>query len=262
MTRSDRVFRAAERNAPSVVFIDDADVIFGGDKESGLYRYLLTKLDGLESAGAGRICVMMDGDGTVRSACGDSSFRAALSCGSTRGCQVSRHARTFFRDRLASVPAPLCNVDVEALASASRGCTGADLKSAVEDGKLRFAHNQVMGKPHPPLEAYFIEAITAIRGNRRKYRKRASGVVGRAADLRLPGVKRPPAVPKLGSAGGFSFLDCQTTAASQRRRLRTPATAGSSAWEQSDLAAERRHRREAEEGHCRSGSPHTACRPP
>jgi hypothetical protein len=25
-------------------------VIFGGDKESGLYRYLLTKLDGLESA--------------------------------------------------------------------------------------------------------------------------------------------------------------------------------------------------------------------
>src|SRR5580704_3053682 len=55
----DRVFAAASRSAPSVIFIDDADVIFGGDKESGLYRYLLTKMDGLESASAGRVCVMM-----------------------------------------------------------------------------------------------------------------------------------------------------------------------------------------------------------
>ena len=55
----DEVFAAAKRNAPSIVFIDDADVIFEGDKESGLYRYLLTKLDGLESASSGRVCVMM-----------------------------------------------------------------------------------------------------------------------------------------------------------------------------------------------------------
>jgi transitional endoplasmic reticulum ATPase len=32
-----RVFSAAKRNAPSIVFIDDADVIFEGNKEDGLY---------------------------------------------------------------------------------------------------------------------------------------------------------------------------------------------------------------------------------
>jgi SpoVK/Ycf46/Vps4 family AAA+-type ATPase len=55
----DRVFSAAKRNAPSIIFIDDADVIFEGNKESGLYRYLLTKLDGLESASSGRVCVII-----------------------------------------------------------------------------------------------------------------------------------------------------------------------------------------------------------
>jgi len=52
------IFEAARRNAPAVVFIDDADVIFEGeDGDRGLYRYLLTKLDGLEGAGVGRVCV-------------------------------------------------------------------------------------------------------------------------------------------------------------------------------------------------------------
>ena len=32
-------------------------VVFGGEKENGLYRYLLTKLDGLESASSGRMGV-------------------------------------------------------------------------------------------------------------------------------------------------------------------------------------------------------------
>jgi SpoVK/Ycf46/Vps4 family AAA+-type ATPase len=40
--------RAAMRNAPAVVFIDDSDVIFEG-QDPGLYRYLLTMLDGLEA---------------------------------------------------------------------------------------------------------------------------------------------------------------------------------------------------------------------
>src|SRR5690348_13915327 len=52
------VFEAAMRNAPSVVFIDDSDVIFEG-QDPGLYRYLLTMLDGLESESAGGVCLMM-----------------------------------------------------------------------------------------------------------------------------------------------------------------------------------------------------------
>jgi len=55
----EEVFEAAKMNAPSVIFIDDADVILQGDKEPGFYRYLLTMLDGLESASAERVCVIM-----------------------------------------------------------------------------------------------------------------------------------------------------------------------------------------------------------
>ena len=47
--RMERVFEAAKRNAPSVIFIDDADVIFEA-RNHGLARYLLTMMDGLESA--------------------------------------------------------------------------------------------------------------------------------------------------------------------------------------------------------------------
>src|SRR5205807_3403711 len=53
------VFDQAKQNAPSVVFIDDTDVLFEGDEDKGFYRYLLTMLDGLESASAARVCVMM-----------------------------------------------------------------------------------------------------------------------------------------------------------------------------------------------------------
>src|SRR5262245_62051153 len=42
--RINQVFEAAKENAPSVIFIDDADAIFEDGEERGLYRYLLTML--------------------------------------------------------------------------------------------------------------------------------------------------------------------------------------------------------------------------
>jgi SpoVK/Ycf46/Vps4 family AAA+-type ATPase len=53
------IFERARRNAPSVVFIDDTDVIFDGNANPGFYRYLLTVLDSIESASNERVCVMM-----------------------------------------------------------------------------------------------------------------------------------------------------------------------------------------------------------
>ena len=167
----DRVFSAAKRNAPAVVFIDDADVIFGGEKESGLHRYLLTKLDGLESAGSGRVCVMM-------TAMEPSDLPAAI----LRSGRVELWLETklpdeaargeIFRDKFSSLPAPFCTVDIERLAKATKGYTGADLKAIVGDGKLLFAHDQVMQKPRRSVEDYFLESIATLRKNRRKYRKR------------------------------------------------------------------------------------------
>jgi len=170
-TEIDRVFTAAERNAPAVVFIDDADVIFGGEKESGLYRYLLTKLDGLESAKAGRICVMMtameprDLPGAILR-----SGRVELWL-ETRLPDAAARA-DIFRSKLASLPAPLCSADFVRLAAASRGCTGADIKAIVEDGKLEFAHDQITRMPPRPVDEYFVDAIAAVRRNRRNYHRR------------------------------------------------------------------------------------------
>jgi hypothetical protein len=42
----------AIENVPSIVFIDDSDVIFESGREHGVYRYLLTMLDGLERKSA------------------------------------------------------------------------------------------------------------------------------------------------------------------------------------------------------------------
>ncbi len=52
-------FEAAQRNAPSVIFIDDADVILTDPRLAYFGRYLLTQLDGLMNEASGRICVMM-----------------------------------------------------------------------------------------------------------------------------------------------------------------------------------------------------------
>jgi transitional endoplasmic reticulum ATPase len=173
----DQVFAAAKRNAPSIVFIDDADVIFGGEKESGLYRYLLTKLDGLESASAGRVCVMM-------TAMEPSDLPAAI----LRSGRVELWLETrlpdgqaraeIFRANLAGLPAPLCGADIGVLAAASGGLTGADLKAIVEDGKLQFAYDRSAGKVCLAVEEYFLSAISTARRNRRKYRRRKSALPG------------------------------------------------------------------------------------
>jgi len=165
-----RVFEAARRNAPAVVFIDDADVLLQDDGNRWFYRYLLTLLDGLESASAERVCVMM----TAMSA---SDLPAPI----LRSGRVELWLETrlpdadaraaILRERLAALPAAIGGAGVPALAAASEGLTGADLKNVVEDAKLLFAHDRATGKELRPAEEYFLEAIEGVRANRRKYRQ-------------------------------------------------------------------------------------------
>src|SRR5262249_31450463 len=137
--RIHHVFEAAKDNAPSVIFIDDADAIFEDGEERGLYRYLLTMLDGLESESAGRICVMM-------TAMNVANLPAAL----TRSGRVELWLEMKLPDpearaailaqRLVELPEELRTVDVAALKSATDGFTGADLKRLIEDGKAIYAY--------------------------------------------------------------------------------------------------------------------------
>lgn len=90
-------------------------------ESNGFYRYLLTMLDGLESAGAP-----------------DTRARAEI-----------------LRERLRQAPPPLGAADIDAIADASHGLTGADLRAVVEDGMLLFAHSKARGEAARQVEEFF-----------------------------------------------------------------------------------------------------------
>jgi SpoVK/Ycf46/Vps4 family AAA+-type ATPase len=166
-----KVFDAARRNAPSIVFIDDSDVMFEGNGDPGLYRYLLTVLDGIQSAGADRVCVMM-------TAMNPGSLPPAM----LRSGRVELWLETrlpdpsareeILRERLIDLPGPLAQADVVRVAEAAHGLTGADLKGVVEDAKLLFAHDVSTATPTRGVDEYFLDAIREVHNNHRNYTKK------------------------------------------------------------------------------------------
>jgi transitional endoplasmic reticulum ATPase len=162
------VFEAAQQNAPGIIFIDDSDVIFETGQETGLYRYLLTMLDGLESASAGRVCLMMTAmdvgnlpPALVRSGRIELWLETRLPDEEARSAILS--------DRCAELPAAIAAVDVARLAAESDGLSGADLRRVVEDGKLLFAFARSRGAAMEPATEYFRRAIETVRRNKEQY---------------------------------------------------------------------------------------------
>jgi transitional endoplasmic reticulum ATPase len=163
-----RVFESAKKNAPSVIFIDDSDVIFESGEEHGLYRYLLTMLDGLESKSAGRVCVMMTAmhvgnlpPALVRSGRIELWLELRLPDATARAAILER--------LLASLPKAAGEVDISRLAAASDGFTGADLKRVVEDGKALLGYDRSQGRLLRPISEYFLSAVAGVRDSKEKY---------------------------------------------------------------------------------------------
>lgn len=162
------VFEAAKENAPSVIFIDDSDVIFESGQEHGLYRYLLTMLDGLESKSAGRVCVMMTAMdiGNIPPAL-IRSGRVELWLEMRFPDEAARTA--ILADLVAALPPVLRHVDVSRIGAASDGFTGADLRRVIDDGKSLYAFARSNEKSPQPLTDYFLAAIESVRANKEKY---------------------------------------------------------------------------------------------
>lgn len=166
--RINQVFEAAKENAPAIIFIDDADAIFEDGEERGLYRYLLTMLDGLESESAGRICVMM-------TAMNVASLPPAL----IRSGRVElwlemklpdAEARTLILERqIGELPEEVRKVDLAALIAATEGFTGADLKRLVEDGKAIYAFEKSKRNQLQSPTEYFLKAIEGVRENKQRF---------------------------------------------------------------------------------------------
>jgi AAA+ superfamily predicted ATPase len=166
--RINQVFEAAKDNAPSVIFIDDADAIFEDGEERGLYRYLLTMIDGLESESAGRVCVMMTAmdvahlpPALVRSGRVELWLEMKLPDAQARADILANH--------LGNLPEEIRQTEVPQLIAATEGFTGADLKRMVEDGKAIYAYDRAQNVAPRPSIDYFLRAVEAVKQNKQHY---------------------------------------------------------------------------------------------
>ena len=177
------VFEAAMRNAPAVVFIDDSDVIFEG-QDPGLYRYLLTMLDGLESESAGGVCLMLTAmdvgslpPALVRSGRVELWLETRLPDDTAR--------RAILSDLCSQLPRSMGTIDLDGLSASTTGLSGADLKRVIEDGKLLYAFDRARETDVRDANDYFIEALDTVRANKIRYAQAEA-----AARARNPA--RPP----------------------------------------------------------------------
>ena len=195
--RVQQVFEAAKENAPAVIFIDDADAIFEGGEEQGLYRYLLTMLDGLESESAGRVCVMMTAMDVghlplalVRSGRVELWLEMKLPDAEARRAilvrQVAKSGNLF------------SSGDCDGVVTATEGFTGADLKRVVEDAKSLLAYDRATrAETEEGPGHYLVEAVEGVTLNKQRY-----------AEAEAAGRARLAATPKLSlgtllSSAGF-----------------------------------------------------------
>jgi shikimate kinase len=166
--RVHQVFEEAKHNAPAIIFVDDSDAIFESGEELGLYRYLLTMLDGLESESAAQVCVMMTAmdvghlpPALIRSGRIELWLEMRL---------PDDTARTAILEPMVSALGPAFGfIDAARLVEATPGFTGADLKRLMEDGKNLFAHDKVRGLPLRPATEYFLRAVETVRDNKARY---------------------------------------------------------------------------------------------
>ncbi len=163
-----QIFEEAKQNAPCIIFIDDSDVIFESGEELGLYRYLLTMLDGLESASAGRVCVMMTAmdvgnlpPALIRSGRIELWLETKLPDTQARAGILAEH--------IGMLPEALRSANVDELADATDGLTGADIKRLVDDGKILYAFDRARNIPLLEPTRYFLRAIETVRANRERY---------------------------------------------------------------------------------------------
>lgn len=166
--RVHQVFEEAKHNAPAIIFLDDSDAIFESGEELGLYRYLLTMLDGLESESAGQVCVMMTAmdvghlpPALIRSGRIELWLEMRL---------PDNQARTAILEALVAVlPPAYGTVDVARLIECTGGLTGADLKRLVDDGKNLLAYDKLRGLKMRSVTEYFLEAVVIVKQNKARY---------------------------------------------------------------------------------------------
>ena len=160
------VFEAAKQKAPSIIFIDDSDVIWEKSYETGLYRYLLTELDGLQEE-QHRVCVIMAAmeiikipPALLRSGRLELWLELPLP-GEKARIEILRHW-------IKKEPEHFEQVDLKILGRHTEGFSGADLKKITEDAKNLYAYDHINNEKTLPMHDYFLKAAKTIREYKNK----------------------------------------------------------------------------------------------
>lgn len=176
----DRIFDRAVANSPSVIFIDDADVILSDPQMQHFGRYLLTKLDGIQSESMARVCVMMTAmrvsdmpPPLLRSGRMEVWLEVRL--------PAEEQRKTMIEAFVARVPAAALGFDATTLARHTEGFTPADLRRMVSDAVEHLAFDRHSGAKPKSIEAYLDlsardlrqqKALVGARSDRRGGRRR------------------------------------------------------------------------------------------
>jgi len=159
------IVHEALENAPAVIFIDDADVLFEVGHVAGLTRYLLTLLDGLSGVNASKVCVMMTAmdpskvpEAILRSGRVELWLETHLPPAPVRAGILERWLGT-------SIPA-FAETDFIKLGEMAENFTPADLRRVVADAKALYAMDRVRDRETVSGTAYIQRAIGDVIASR------------------------------------------------------------------------------------------------
>ena len=162
----DPVLRLARANAPSVIFIDDADRLFES-APAGACHYLLARLDALDGEAGGQISLVV----TARNA--ERLPPELLASGRIESCLVTRlpnpaERGRLFQEQLGKLGESLRNVDPKPILTASEGFSAVEVKSAVEEAKALFAYDKLQNQPPKPSTSYLLEGVALVSQHRQR----------------------------------------------------------------------------------------------
>ena len=140
-------------------------------------------LDGLESEGTARVCVMMTAmnlnhlpPALVRSGRVELWLEMRLPDAEARKKILQTHLR--------GVPGTLASCDTARVLSVTEGFTGADMKRLVEDAKGLYAFGRATSVELREATEYFIEAAEGVRENKLRYEQAELAAQARPRTIR------------------------------------------------------------------------------
>lgn len=160
-----QTFEQAKHNTPSIIFIDDADVLMQSDLVHGFNRLLLTMLDGLETKTAGNVTVIitaMDPNRVPQPLLRSGRIELWLE---TRLPDASvRHE--ILDDALQGLPDALLGYNADLVIPQTEGFSAADMKRLAADAKALHARYILRGGEAGTIDDYLHKAAEALAKNK------------------------------------------------------------------------------------------------